>query len=136
MKLSKIKRNSQAIEDGEWVSEIPELGDIEFKVRGSQNEDARRLRDRLLNALPREQRQGNVDPKAIDAIMAKVAAETIILDWRNIADEDGNNVPFSKETALEYFTDPDFSLLLAGVQWASDRVGQNVTTDNEADAKN
>lgn len=46
-------------------------------------------------------------------IMRGVFVETILLDWRNVYDENGQAIPYSKEAALKLFTElPDLYLVL------------------------
>lgn len=46
-------------------------------------------------------------------VMRKVFVETVLLDWRNVRDNDNNPITFSKENALKLFEDlPDLYLTL------------------------
>ena len=37
----------------------------------------------------------------------EVRAKTILLDWKNIEDANGNIIPYSSEKAAEFFKDPE-----------------------------
>lgn len=47
--------------------------------------------------------------QVLTKIVIEVYAETVVLDWKGIEDEHGNDLPFSKENVIKLFTDlPDF----------------------------
>lgn len=41
------------------------------------------------------------------AVQKDVAAETILLDWRGVEDDDGDPLPYSAATAKAWFHDPE-----------------------------
>ena len=43
-----------------------------------------------------------------EKILKQILAETILLDWEGIVDDDGNPVPYSVEKAMEFLDIPDF----------------------------
>ena len=47
---------------------------------------------------------GQMDLEAGIAAAKKAYAETILLDWKGIIDDDGNEIPYSKENALMMIT--------------------------------
>lgn len=137
MKLSALKINAEAVEEGAWVDNIPELGGIRLKVRGIGNSAYRRMQSKLIEAVPRAQRQrGQVDPDVMDAITNKCLAHTVLLGWDGILDDDDKQLPFSKEKALEILTDPSLRPFRDGVAWASAIVAQTEAAGQEADEGN
>lgn len=132
MDLSALKVNSTAAEQGDWVRDIPGLGDIAFKVRGNTNSDARRRRSELINALSFSQRK---DPKALDAVSVKVIVETVLLDWSGLTDA-GVAIPYSREKATELLSNPDYVDFANGVAWAAASVGTDASDKIETDAGN
>lgn len=42
--------------------------------------------------------------EVIEKISLETFVEAVLLDWRNVKDKEGNEIPFSKENALELFT--------------------------------
>ncbi len=44
-----------------------------------------------------------LDPELSDQIMRDVYSRTVVKDWEGIEDADGNDVPYSPETAVEFF---------------------------------
>jgi hypothetical protein len=44
----------------------------------------------------------------IEKLLREVYAETVVLDWENVEDADGNPMPFNAANAVKLFTDlPD-----------------------------
>ena len=52
MDLGEHKIDVAKREDGEWVDEIPEMGDLRLLVRGSDNKQWRKRFDALLERVP------------------------------------------------------------------------------------
>jgi hypothetical protein len=46
------------------------------------------------------------DIKKQAEILTQVIAETVLVGWDNVTDDAGNAVPYSREKALEYLSDP------------------------------
>lgn len=133
MKISNVKVDSARAEAGEWVKGIPEMEDLELKVRGAHSASARALRNKLIRGLPSKIRNdpNGIPLDALDAIEAKVNVEVILIDWRNL--EEG---PYSKEKAEEYMTNPDYIFFKEAVNWASMRVGRQEAAAMDAELGN
>lgn len=128
MKLSSVKTDAAKIEGGDWVSGLSEMGDLELKVRGTGNAHYRRLAGKLVDALPRSKKLGGrIDPEENDRITSICLAETVLMDWRGLEDEDDNPIPFSKEKAKEFLLNPDYRLFRAAVIEAAEQVGKDET---------
>ena len=53
------------------------------------------------------------DLEVVRKIMTETFAKTALLDWRNVKDEEGNDIPFSKENAVKLLTElPELANLL------------------------
>lgn len=128
MKLNDLKIDAVKAEQGAWIKDIPDLGDLELKVRGLNNADYRRLQTQLMRALPRALRS---DPVEQDKITARLLAETVLLEWKNL---DGET--YSKERALEILADPNYAPFRDGVVWAATMVAERQADDVGADVKN
>lgn len=126
MKLSDTKIDSAKVEQGDWVGDIPDFGDIRLKVRGLGNADYNRLQAKLIRSLPKAQRDG-----AVDKILPRLLADTILLDWDNV--DEG---PYSKDLAEKFLTDPDYRPFRDAVMWAASQVAERRADDLEADVKN
>ncbi|MGN6549760.1 MAG: hypothetical protein ACTHJ3_07695 [Pararhizobium sp.] len=137
MKLSEMKVDAAAVEQGEWIGDIPEMGDLRLKVKGVPNKAFRNLQAKLIQALPRGKRVGGqVDADEMDRITGICLQETVLLDWSGVEDEDGSAVPYSKEKAGALLTDPQFSRFRVAVQWAASIVGDGAAEEQAADEKN
>lgn len=129
MKLASLKIDSARIEQGDWVGQIPGMGDLELKVRGFGNSDYQRIIAREQQAIGRDKRiNGRIDPVTLDGIMARAMAEAILLDWRGLTGADDQPEPYTKELATKLLTDPDFRPFQEAVSWAA-----NVVQDARAE---
>lgn len=130
MKLSSLKIDAAKLEKGDWVADIPGLGDIELKVRGLGNADHRKRQTELVTALPRHKRK---DVAEMDSIDVRLLVETVLLDWRNVSDDAGEPVAFSAEAATSILSDPELVAFRQGVIWAAttvaDRDAGNLADD-------
>ncbi len=131
MKLSSIEVDPDKIEQGQWIGNIPEAGDLELKVRGLQNADFRRLQGKLVEAVPRAKKVGGrLDPDEQDRVTNQCLAATVLLDWRGLEDDTGP-IPFSKEKARELLMDPRYRRFREAVIWAASVVGEEQVADLE-----
>ncbi len=142
VKLSDIKINAAAIEQGEWIgaahgTPIPNMGDLCLKVRGLGNSDFRKLRARLEEAVPRGRREGGkiIDTEA-EAIFVECLAKTALQDWSGVENDDGSQVEFSPAVAIKIMSDPDLAPFKHAVAWASAQVGDLRAESDQEAAKN
>lgn len=124
MKLSSLRIDPVRVEKGAWIDKIPEMGDLRLNVRGIDNSDARRLRETLIENVPRAERVRGLDMVERDRIAGKVLAEAVLLDWDGLDDDDGRPIPYSSEMAEKLLTDPALPAFRAAVAWAADRVSE------------
>lgn len=124
MRLSDIKVDSKAIEQGEWIDEIPDLPGLRLKVRGTGNADFRRQQSKL----------GRRDD--IDRVMTQLLVDTVLIDWDGLTDDAGVPIPYSRDAAQQFLFDPDLRLLRDGVAWAANALSVRRKTDQDEDAKN
>jgi hypothetical protein len=118
MKLSDRKIDLKKREDGAWVSDIPEFMDLELKVRGSGNKDWARMEQKLIAAVPRQRRVNGLEPEDRLRINAILVRDTSLLDWRGIENGTGEPLPYSKEAANSYLTDPEYEAFVWACVWA------------------
>jgi hypothetical protein len=133
MKLSNMKIDHARSEEGEWVRNIPEMEDLELRVRGQSCVSARVMRNKLLRALPAKVRN---DPNGLpldvlDRMEAAICTEVLLLEWRNL-----DGIPYSKEKAAELLGDPDLTTFRDAISWAANRVGRDEAMAKEADLGN
>lgn len=137
MEISEIRRDASKVASGQWVDDIPNMGDLRLCVRGLQCAQARALRERKERRVDRSgrDRDGTILPKVRDAILAEVMLEVILLDWDGITDN-GKPVPYSKELAKEWLTNPDFVAFQDAVAWSGIVVERGNREDQESLEKN
>lgn len=139
MKISSSKVDSSVIqsEAGVWQDDLPELGDIAVLVRGLNNKQYRLKFEAMVRALPPgKRRNGAVDPTERDRIIGLCMFEHVLLDWKNVEDDQGNAIAYGKEQAKAFLTDPDYQKFREGVFVAATRVGDLAQADEAAIAKN
>lgn len=135
MKLSTIKRDPQ-IAAGSWVKNIPGMDDLALRVRAADSDEAIRARRQALSEIPVAKRAGGLDPADERAIENKVVWSALVLDWRNLTDDEGVAIPYSLGMAQKLAEDPETELFSAAVRFASSVVREQGVVDLEAAEKN
>jgi hypothetical protein len=137
MKLEDRMIDIEKREEGAWVKDIPEFNGVELLICGSGNKKWARLQKKLFDAIPRQRRiSGTVLPDELLLLQGKLILETALLDWRGIENGNGEPIPYSKEQAAKYLTDPRFEPFIKACVWAADVVAESGNAEIEADAKN
>lgn len=137
MDISKIKIDSAKIEAGEWVKDIPGMGNLELRVRGLGSIAYREALAQRQRAIPRDQRNadGSIPFRLSDEATAAAVADAILLDWRNV-EISGSPVHFSAAKAREYLANPDYSVFLDAVLFAASKVASDAALIEKALEKN
>lgn len=132
MKLSTTKVDPKAIEDGDWIENLPEMDDLKLKARGQSSMAYRAVQRKELNKLPRNVRNlPDGLPLAIqDRITNKCLVDAGILDWQNMELDDGIK-PFSKELLEQLVNDPVSQVFREACIVATVRVGAIVAKADE-----
>lgn len=136
MKLEQMAVDPAAIEEGRWVGNLPELPDVQVRVRGFGNRDYRALQQKLMRSVSGAQRALGMGVDEQDRQQTTLLVETILLDWKGIDIADGVPLPFSKEKALELLSDPRMVKFRGAVIFAASLVGEQEAAEAETDAKN
>lgn len=137
MDISTLKKDSSAIAAGQWVGDIPGLGEVRLYVRGLSSAAAVSLRQRKERAVPNDQRErdGSLKPDAAVRLTTEVLHEAILLGWEGLT-SGGKPLAYDSETARKYLTDPDFEAFADAVVWASRVVDRGTAATKEALEKN
>lgn len=140
MEISALKRSPEraaAIEAGEWVDRIPMMGDVRLRVRGIGSKSYQAMLGRLFRAVPREgrNRDNSLKTDVAAKLTGEAMAEHILLDWDGLT-ESGEPLPFSKDLAKEWLTDPEYEQFQTAVLWASSVVQNGREEVAEALEKN
>lgn len=131
MEISTLKRDSAAVTAGQWVGDIPGLGDVRLRVRGLSSPVVVAVRSRKERKVPRDQRErdGSLKPAVGLVVFGEVLHEAVLLEWDGLTD-DGEPVPYSAEMAEQWLTDPDFAFFADAVVYAA-----QIVDKGQVDAK-
>lgn len=135
MKLSDMEVDANAIEAGDWVNKIPEMGDLRLKVRGFGNTDDLRLQKDLIEAVPRHDRVGGLSAKASIEVMNK-RLEALVLDWAGVIGDDDQPLPFDKDLVAKMLANPKFVRFRDAVIYAASIVGEQRAANEALAVKN
>jgi hypothetical protein len=136
IRASSLKADIQTENDGQWMT-YPEFNDPDFglKVRALTStlytdriqKEARRLNNKYgRDPIP--------DEENIQAT-AKALVDTILLDWKGITDDAGQPIPYSRDLAYDWLTDPAYRELRGAVMVCAGRLGQVKVESLDEDAK-
>lgn len=125
MDIKNLKREVKALDEGRWIDQIPEMGDLRLKVRAETSTKVAALRARKIRLLARQDRERDGSPKfdALLRITSEVLHEAVLLDWDGLTNE-GAPVKYDPELAKVWLTDPEYRDFADAVAWAA-RVAAN-----------
>lgn len=135
--IANIQRDSAVVEAGRWVDEIPGLDNARVRVRGLSSPYVVAYRARLERSRPREDRlaDGSLKPDIAMKIFGIVLHDVVLLEWDGFTRK-GEPVPYDKDTAKEWCTNPNYLPFQDGVTWAANCVDRGLVEAKEEDAKN
>jgi hypothetical protein len=129
-KLSSFKQDYRAIQEGDWIRVGDEYLDLEIRTRGFTDTyfDAQATRQRYA-----AKSLGGDVAKLQNAIRRRInrdcLIEFVLLDVRNLQDDDGQDIPFDRFCDL--LRDNDYGELLTACFKAAGQVGQQRSADLE-----
>lgn len=107
MKLSSIKVDISKEKDGVWKQlDIGE--DVYVKVRSSDCPQHQKRVRAFAAKHWRQMSSGKIDPLLEWTETGKALAETVLLDWKGLLDDDGAEIPYSLKMATELMTNREF----------------------------
>ena len=120
MDINSLSVDIDAIQEGQWVGDLPGMGDLRLRVRGFMSPKVQSLRARKLRALPKVDRERDGQPKfeAALRVTAEVLHEAVLLDWDGLSDG-GKPVKYSPDLARQWITDPSFQRFADAVAMAA-----------------
>lgn len=137
MEISNLKRSAVKVADGDWVRDIPQMGDLALKVRGIGYEAYKQTMARKLRAIPSKERErdGNPSEAALHRARGEALHEHVLLDWDGLTDS-GKKLEYNSETALVWLTSPEFEDFHYAVVYAAGVVGKESKERIEGIGKN
>lgn len=110
MRISKFRTDRRAEEDGVWV----DAGEgLQLRIARWGNPRYQEAMRRLGSPLLPQIKTGTISEQASEEVLCKAMAETILLEWKNLQEEDGSEIKYSREKALELLRDVrDFRALV------------------------
>ncbi|WP_291209020.1 hypothetical protein [Hyphomonas sp.] len=142
MKLSELRSNTHARENGRWMTDLPNMGDLKIFTRGLRNAAAAKLTARFFESLPRKEKRGTLSIESRERLNTEILVETCVMPdpdtgkaW-NLTDDAGADIPFSKEKLRELLTDPDYIDFRDACLVAATTVADNEDEEDKADLKN
>jgi len=137
MKLSKLKGNPKAEQEGVWEEYE---GNFKVKVARLGNPLYEAHLQRLMKPHLRKFRGGSIPLELAASMTQKATARHILLGWEGLLDDDGKPIPHSVEKATEILTNPDYRqffrdiLEMAGTQEIFEREDEAETEGNSQGA--
>lgn len=126
MEISSLKSNPQTVESGEWISDIPQMGEVRLKVRSLNYSVFKTLISRKSRAVPTKDRErdNSIKEDVLHRIRGEALHEAILLDWDGLTDA-GKPVPFNSDQALQLLTEKDFADFQYAVLYAAGVAGKD-----------
>jgi hypothetical protein len=122
-----IRETNSKIEQGAWIKNLPDLPGVEVRVRGIPNSEYSKFVAKIRGNYSQHEL---ADESVQEQIFVQALAECVLIDWKGIDD------PFSKETALDYLTDPTMAVFRRAIDWATGQVTRTSYNGLDADLKN
>lgn len=113
MDIKNLYRSPQsiaAIEDGAWIGGLPNMGDLELKVRGLKSRLVRELYESKVRAVPNDKRDRKTREPVLserERIAVELLHEVVLLDWRGLTDG-GKPVKYDPALAKVWCMDPSY----------------------------
>jgi hypothetical protein len=141
VKISDIRVDAAKIEAGDWVGDLtelfPGLEGVRLKVRGSGNADYRRLQAKKLRKVAAARLGPDKEQEAALQVTNELLAETILLDWDGILQEDGvTPLAYTKELSAQLLADPEMRIFREAVIYAGNLVASRKKETTETAEKN
>jgi hypothetical protein len=135
-RLKDFRSDTRAISDGAWIRVNEALyDDLEINTRGYTDDFVDAQAQRLARAAERVNGDLNRIPNAVRReINAALLRDFLVLDVRNLQDDDGN--PVSRDQFLDMLSDPAYFRLSRACFEAAGRVTTQSVAQVEAAAGN
>lgn len=129
--------DADAEKDGVWVEYGDPAADgfaIKLARAGGKNKKFGKILEKKARPHRRKLQTGTGPEGLAERLLIETFAHTVVLDWKNIKDKDGNEFPFTPKNCIKLFTDlPD---LFADVRDEADNINNFQKAELEEDEKN
>lgn len=123
MDIDSLQVNPEAISEGRWIKDLPQMGDLELLVRGMTSPQVIDLRRKKVQGVPRNMRNRDGSPHYSEMvrITTEVLHEAVLLDWKGLVQK-GKPIKYDKDLAKLWLTDPRFRRFADAVVEAAEYV--------------
>ena len=105
MNLYKFFKTDKSKESGEGIALTYGDSKIVIHRAGGSNAKYKKLHNANLREYGRDIELGVLDEAKDTLLMAGLYADTVIIGWENVKDEDGKALPFNRENVVKILTD-------------------------------
>lgn len=109
-KLNKFATNLTLAQEGTEI----DLGDgLIVRIAKANNANYSKYMKQVLKPYERQLRQkaGGLDDQIFERLYVEAIAETVWLGWRGLEDDNGVEIPYTKEKCIEILKDPQYDEL-------------------------
>ena len=132
MKLSEAKLNLNAIDTVVWVEDPADDAGFAVRVKGRRCMAYQKGQTAALTKARKTSRKRDIEISVLQKIDNEQVAKHCLLEWRNLFDDNGQQVLYSAELAQKLMTDREYQPFQDFVKSAIDRVDENDLDDVEA----
>lgn len=123
MRLNDLTLDLEAVDNGAWVGDLPDLEGVRFLVRGTEYLPYQKaLRAALMQQGRRQRIQNQADIEKFDLLTRRLTAEYLLLGWEGLEDQAGVPIPYTLDAATLYLTERRYRPVQRGVMAAIERV--------------
>lgn len=97
-----IDEQNESVDQGKWF----DFQESKFLIASSSSLKFVRALTRLNKPHRRQLERGMMDPAEQQKVLIQAMAQAILLDWQNVKDKSGADVPFSPEAASKALKSP------------------------------
>lgn len=115
---------------------VLDYGDVKVTIAraGGANKRYTKTLERISRPVRRAIQTETLGDKASDAILYRTYAESVVLGWEGVKDDDGKDIPYSVDACIAFFeAAPDF---FTEIRTQADKASLFRAVDLERDAKN
>lgn len=113
----------EGIETGAWVTNIPGMPGLRLKVLGSSAKAHAKHHQKKIEELRKKSRKPLDNDQMSDALK-ETLAEVTLVDWDGLTNE-GEPVPFDRETAKKWITSRNGKKFADAVFWCSQKLDED-----------